>query len=109
MIDNNVKIIGYSGDRSLIIIPSKLSGYDVTTIASNAIRVINYSKVVIPESVQTIDQNAITVTSYYNYVYVYSYADSKPTNWNSSFISGNYTYKYWNGQWSFVDGVPVTN
>lgn len=52
----SVTITGYSGIESTIAIPSEIDGLPVTTIAENAFRGFIYlEKVVIPDSVTTID------------------------------------------------------
>jgi len=109
--NSTVKIYGYTGDLNLVIIPEKLQNYTVTEIATNAIHVNSYAKIVIPNTITMMEQNAIISTSYYNNIYIFSDFVAQPTTWHTSYIYNysSYIYKYWDGQWSYVNEVPTVN
>jgi len=106
----NAKIVKYIGNDTVIIIPSRIGIYTVTTIATNAFKINTSStiyKIVIPSSVQYIEYRAFYNLYSYggSYLKLYSEADSKPTSWDSSWY---YTATpYWRSQWALDgNGIP---
>lgn len=117
---NNAKIVKYFGSWSSslpLIIPSTIDGYTVTAIGTSAITYSSSSttlEVVIPNTVTTIDNQAIY---YYRYLSVFSNLVSKPAGWISTFgynyyngsSSETYCTYYWQGAWSLVNNDPTLN
>lgn len=80
--------------------PETIDGYTVTAISTNAIQYtssVSYLKIVIPNTILTIDLQAIY---YYQYLRVYSDLTERPIGWNTSF-----GYNYWNSNSSESDRV----
>ena len=117
---SNAKIIKYFGSwtsTAPLIIPSTIDGYPVNSIGNGAISYTSSSttlKIVIPNSVITIENQAIY---YYRYLQVYSNQTSKPSGWVSTFgynyyngsSSESYRTYYWQGTWTVVNGEPTPN
>ena len=60
--------------------------------------------VVIPQSVETLSNNAFYDLA--DKITVYSEVESQPSEWGSSWISKTKAV-YWAGQWKYVNGVPT--
>ena len=111
----NDKYFGTWNGSNALIIPETIDGYTVTAISTKAIQYtssVSYLKIVIPNTILTIDSQAIY---YYQYLRVYSDLTEHPIGWITSFgynywngsSSESYRVYYWQGQWSLVNGEPV--
>ncbi|MFP4479125.1 MAG: hypothetical protein ACLFPM_06795 [Candidatus Izemoplasmatales bacterium] len=117
VISGEAWITDYFGDWTYttpLILPSSIEGYDVVGIRSDAIQYTSYQystphEIVIPNTIEHIESNAI---NYYRYIILYSSFNSQPESWASNFWYGSsYNYEsyrtyYWDGEWSYIDGVP---
>ena len=118
VIGSNAKIVKYFGiwsSTSPLIIPISIDEYTVTAIGSNAIKYTSSTttlEIVIPGTISTIENQAIT---YYRYLSIYSSQMSRPSGWSTTFgysyysgtTSESYRTYYWQGSWSLVNNDPM--
>ena len=129
LVDGKVYLVKYYGEYTdtLLVVPSIIDGkevygicrycYEVPSKITSKVSSSNRYKIVIPQSVQVMEQYAIYLNSSNHpssYTDVFVSSTSKPSGWNynavySSYNGNNYIYYVYTGSWSMVNGVPVRN